>query len=150
MTAKELRKQYDRELEIKPVRVHEKTPISLAALTKVPKIRLQFIVGGGIFLSFDYLIVGGPDDGKRITLYPWRPQRYLDESASQYNGSREEYEREIGYSCRPMIGCLTCGLHAVTVAYITAILEESREHDQSKDWLSALDAERKVLDANVR
>ena len=35
-------------------------------------ISLQFIVGGGPLLTFDYRVIGGPDNGRRATLAPNR------------------------------------------------------------------------------
>lgn len=64
-------------------------------------ISLQFIVGGGAFLTFNYRIVGGPDDGRRVELLPeYDDPRALEYGATVYNGPAEEYRRDY-VDCRP-------------------------------------------------
>jgi hypothetical protein len=61
-------------------------------------IKFQFIVGGGCNLTFDYRIIGGPDDGRRITELPVRD---MTNHGKFFNGSREEFDRFYGTDIRP-------------------------------------------------
>jgi hypothetical protein len=54
-------------------------------------IKFQFIVGGGPFLDFEYRIIGGPDDGKRLTSFPENDVAHLEANHTYYNGPKEEY-----------------------------------------------------------
>lgn len=51
-------------------------------------VSLQFIVGGGWSLAFDYHVVGGPDDGRRVSLVPLRSGALLSPTAEMADGGR--------------------------------------------------------------
>ena len=59
-------------------------------------IKFQYIVGGGPFMDFDFRIVGGPDDGRRLTHLPERDNESLRRGAEYYNGSKEEFWKQYG------------------------------------------------------
>jgi hypothetical protein len=92
-------------------------------------ISLQFIVGGGAFLTFDYRVVGGPDHGRRVELLPkYADPRALEYGASVYNGPAEEYRRDY-VDCRPChrephdgLGAL----HPDTIAVIMSTIGDVR------------------------
>lgn len=115
-----------------PIRVSSYVQADYSPLEKVPDIKLQFIVGGGIFMTFDYRVIGGPDDGKRVTLVPWRDRRSLKDIAERYNGTPEEAEAAYGYSSRPalqMVGTL----HISTIMFIRGLLSSEREHLMARE-----------------
>lgn len=55
-------------------------------------IRLQFIVGGGPFLTFDYLVIGGPDNGRRVELAPTRLRQVESDHARATRCSEHAYD----------------------------------------------------------
>jgi hypothetical protein len=110
-----------------PVKVSEHITVDYSPLESIPDISLQFIVGGGPFMTFDYRIVGGPDDGKRVTLVPWRSRESVSDVASKYNGTAEEAEATYGYSARPALHYYS-SLHISTIMFIRGMLREDREH----------------------
>ena len=116
----------------KPIRVSEHITVDHTPLTQVPDIKLDFIVGGSVFMSFDYRIIGGPDNGKRITLVPWRSKRSLEGIHEKYNGTHEEAENAYGYSARPAIHDYKT-LHISTVMFLRGLLTEEREHLQARE-----------------
>jgi hypothetical protein len=57
-------------------------------------IDFKFIVGGGPFLTFDYHVIGGPDDGRRITTLPERDR--VEDGLEYFNGTGKEYAELYG------------------------------------------------------
>jgi hypothetical protein len=110
-----------------PIKVSTYINVDYSPLEKIPDISLQFIVGGGWSLSFDYRIVGGPDDGKRVTLLPWRAKHAFIGFHEKYNGTYQEAENAYGYTARPAVNY--CGtLHIATVMFLRGMLTTEREH----------------------
>lgn len=57
---------------------------------------LQFIIGGGWSLAFDYRVVGGPDDGRRVSLVPLRGA--ITGSAATADGGRWSEANRPGFA----------------------------------------------------
>jgi hypothetical protein len=146
------REKYEREHHTKQVRIPDYIPVRYDALDKLPDISLKYIVGGGIFLTHDYLIVGGPDAGKRVELAYWVPERAIDGKHTEYNGSKEEFETALGYTSRPSIRRAggDNGLHVATVMFIRGLLHEQRQHSMAKRidaMYEQMDREQKAAEA---
>ena len=58
---------------------------------------LKFLVGGGWSLAFDYRVMGGPDDGRRVSLAPLRGD-HLGISAETADGGRWSSENRPGFA----------------------------------------------------
>jgi hypothetical protein len=130
-----LREKYRREAEAKGVTLIPQLIVVTAALEKFEPISVKSFSCGG-WQSFHALIIkGGPDDGKRVDTYPWYPEESLEYGASVFNGSREEYDSYMGYPARPTIAYVG-ELHAVTIAYLSAVLLSWREQHMANEVLS--------------
>jgi hypothetical protein len=130
-----LREKYRREAEAKSVTLIPQLTVLTTALEKFEPISVKSFSCGG-WQSFHALIIkGGPDDGKRVDTYPWYPEVSLEYGASVFNGSREEYDSYMGYPARPTIAYVG-ELHAVTIAYLSAVLITWREQHMADDILS--------------
>ena len=139
------REKYRAEHETKQVRVPHYLTVDYTPLTTVPDITLIYISGGGPFLTFDYRIKGGPDDGKRVSLTHWQPEWAVN-AHEKYNGTKDEYDRELGYPARP--GLYQSGtLHISTVMYLRGMLHAKREQsmaDEIDRLYKAMDEQRQA------
>jgi hypothetical protein len=109
-------------------RVSSHMTVGHEPLDFVPCLRLNFVVGGGVFLEQDHKIQFGPDDGKIVTLLPWFPARSLARIPEYYNGTPEEAEAAYGYSARPAI--IYAGrLHISTLMYLRGLMKAKTEAD---------------------
>jgi hypothetical protein len=115
-----------------PVRVSPYIKVDYTELPGIPDMSLQFIVGGGVFLTFDYRIVGGPDDGKRITLVPWNPKHSLTSVITHYNGTPEEAEAAYGYTSRPALQ-FHGTLHIATIMFLRGQMQAEREYKMANE-----------------
>ena len=133
-----LREKYRREAETKGVTLIPQLTVLTSALEKFEPISAKSYSCGG-WQSFHALIIrGGPDDGKRVDTYPWYPEESLQYGASVFNGSREEYDTYMGYPARPTIAFVG-ELHAVTIAYLSAVLITWRERSMAEHVMSLYD-----------
>jgi hypothetical protein len=75
------------------------------------------------------ITVGGPDDGKRITLLPWRSQQSLEDIAEKVTVGEV---KALGYSARPAIYCHGT-FHISTIMYVRGILHEQRGYEMAHE-----------------
>lgn len=68
----------------------------MAAASNTPPVSLQFIAGGGWSLSFDFRVVGGPDNGRRVSLVPLRTD--LTPAAEAGDGGRWSAANRPGFA----------------------------------------------------
>jgi len=83
-------------------------------------ISLRLVDGCESFSEYQYTIVGGPDDGRRIRVLPPRTAEQMAYGQRIFNGSRQTFEREFGISIRPSFG-----LHAAFVRPLAPITIQS-------------------------
>jgi hypothetical protein len=133
-----LREKYRREAEAKGVKLIPQLTVLTTALEKFEPISAKSGSCGGWQSFHEFFIRGGPDDGKRVTTYPWHPEESLEYGATVFNGSREEYDSYLGYPARPSISYVG-ELHAVTVAYLSALLITWRERSMADHILGLYD-----------
>lgn len=133
-----LREKYRKENEEKSVSLISQLTVLTTALEEYEPISVGFGGCGGWQSFHAFIIQGGPDDGKRVDTYPWYPEEKLEYGASVFNGSREEYDSYMGYPARPSISYVG-ELHAVTIAYISAILITWRERSMAEHVISLYD-----------
>ncbi len=134
------RERYHAE-QTKPVRICPQTPILLDALTQYDPISVKFAGSGSWQGYYAVTIEGGPDSGKRVDTYPWRPEDTFEYAASLYNGDRAEFDATLGYPSRPSVGYVGDGLHAVTVAFLSAMLIQMRQSSMAEHILELLEKE---------
>ena len=128
-----LRDQYERERQHKAVRVHPSLMILLHALEEYEPLQAHFAGSGAWHNFYSVRIAGGPDHDKLVDLRRWQPAEQLEYGATVYNGTRAEYDTNLGYAARPLIERATGGsLHAVTVSFLSAKLIEMRLHDMGE------------------
>jgi hypothetical protein len=130
-----LRDKYRTEAEAKGVTLIPQLTVLTTALEKFEPISVKSYSYGGWQSIHALIIRGGPDDGKRVDTYPWYPEESLEYGASVFNGSREEYDSYMGYPARPTIAYVG-ELHAVTIAYLSAVLITWREQHMANEVLS--------------
>lgn len=70
----------------------------MATIPNTPPVSLQFLVGGGWSLSFDYRVVGGPDNGRRVSLVPLRDEHDLTPEAKTADGGRWSLANRPGFA----------------------------------------------------
>lgn len=69
-------------------------------------IRFEYKISGGCFVECEYLICGGPDDGRRLRMlmeatYDSTPEDKY--GCSYYNGTKEQWEKAMAPYDRPCI-----------------------------------------------
>jgi hypothetical protein len=133
-----LREKYRKEALVKSVKLIPQLTVLTTALEKFEPISVHSHSCGGWQSFHDFIIMGGPDDGKKVCTYPWHPEGSLEYGATVFNGSREEYDSYLGYPARPGISYVG-ELHAVTVAYLSAVLVTWRERNMSEHIISLYD-----------
>ena len=133
-----LREKYHKEAETKGVKLIPQLTVMTTALEKFEPISVKSYSCGGWQSFHAFVIRGGPDDGKRVDTYPWYPEESLEYGATVFNGSREEYDAYMGYPARPSISYVG-ELHAVTIAYLSALLISWRERSMSEHIISLYD-----------
>ena len=132
-----LREKYRKEKK-KGVKLIPQLTVLTTALEKFEPISARSGSCGGWQSFHAFIIRGGPDDGKRVDTYPWHPEESLEYGATVFNGSREEYDSCMGYPARPSISHVG-ELHAVTIAYLSAILITWRERSMAEHIISLYD-----------
>ena len=130
--------KYRKESEEKGVSLIPQLTVLTTALEKYEPISVEFAGCGGWQSFHAFIIRGGPDHGKRVDTYPWYPEDSLEYGATVFNGSREEYDSYLGYPARPIISHVG-ELHAVTIAYLSAILITWRERSMAEHVISLYD-----------
>jgi hypothetical protein len=133
-----LREKYRKEADAKGVKLIPQLTVLTSALERYEPISAKSYSCGGWQSFHAFIIRGGPDDGKRVDTYPWYPAESLEYGATVFNGSREEYDSYMGYPARPSISHVG-ELHAVTVAYLSAILITWRERSMAEHVISLYD-----------
>jgi hypothetical protein len=133
-----LREKYRKEADAKGVKLISQLTVLTSALEKYEPISAISGSCGGWQSFHEFIIGGGPDDGKRVDAYPWYSAESLEYSAAVFNGSREEYDSYMGYPARPSISYVG-ELHAVTIAYLSAILITWRERSMAEHVISLYD-----------
>lgn len=88
------------------------------------EIGLDFIVGGGPHLTFDFRIRGGPFDGHRIELAPVRAARFLAYGRF-VSTNPAEWDRTLGPAARPCVVRLSGDEHLLRGPEAWAILDEA-------------------------
>lgn len=89
-------------------------------------VSLEFIVGGGAHLTFDYRIRGGPFDGDRISLAPVRSVQSLAYGRSIATDP-EEWDRTLGPEVRPTIERIIGEVHLLHGTAAWAALDPETE-----------------------
>ena len=130
-----LREKYRVESEENGVSLIPQLTVLTTALEKYEPISVGFGGCGGWQSFHAFIVRGGPDDGKKVDTYPWHPADSLEYGATVFNGSREEYDSYMGYPARPKISYVG-ELHAVTVAYLSALLINWRERSMAEHIIS--------------
>ena len=132
-----LREKYRTE-KTKGVKLISQLTVLTTALEKFEPISARSGSCGGWQSFLEFIIRGGPDHGKKVDTYPWHPEESLEYGATVFNGSREEYDTWLGYPARPSISHVG-ELHAVTIAYLTAVLITWRERSMAEHIISLYD-----------
>lgn len=132
-----LREKYRTE-KTKGVKLIPQLTVLTTALEKFEPISARSGSCGGWQSFLEFIIRGGPDHGKKVDTYPWHPEESLEYGATVFNGSREEYDTWLGYPARPSISHVG-ELHAVTIAYLTAVLITWRERSMAEHIISLYD-----------
>lgn len=122
-------KRYAYKLEREERRAHVSKFIEVdySPLNEVPPIRLKFKVGGGVSMNSEYIVQGGPDDGKIVILRKWHPPEYLHHLPSHE-----------GYASRPSFFYYG-KLHIATVMYVISYLEADRDESMRNEIMSMYD-----------
>ena len=131
----QLREKYRKESDEKGVSLIPQLTVLTTALEKYEPISVGFGGCGGWQSFHAFIIQGGPDHGTKVDTYPWHPEDSLEYGATVFNGNREEYDSYMGYPARPKISYVG-ELHAVTIAYLSALLITWRERSMAEHIIS--------------